>query len=90
MITPLVSGNRRGDRGSAALSVRYRGNRCAVPEDHTDDVDDLIATWIPLSRALNQLNRSMGKDDLYPFTLSPVVQDKLRFADATVAAAQAR
>ncbi|GLY41852.1 hypothetical protein Amsp01_078750 [Amycolatopsis sp. NBRC 101858] len=59
----------------------------AVPEDHTDDVDDLIATWTPLSRALNQLNRSMGKDDLYPFALSPVVQEKLRFADETVAAA---
>ncbi|WP_326950191.1 putative zinc-binding peptidase [Amycolatopsis sp. NBC_01307] len=58
----------------------------AVPEDRTDDVDELIATWIPLSRALNQLNRSMGKDDLYPFALSPAVQAKLRFAGAIVTA----
>ncbi|WP_257920207.1 zinc-binding metallopeptidase family protein [Amycolatopsis iheyensis] len=54
----------------------------AEPEDHPRDVDALMATWVPLSRALNQLNRSMGKDDLYPFALSPAVQAKLRFVDS--------
>ena len=44
----------------------------------------MIATWLPLSVALNQVNRSMGKDDLYPFVLSPGVLDKLRFVDALV------
>ena len=33
---------------------------------------------------LNQLNRSMGKDDLYPFTLTPTVLDKLRFVHVVV------
>jgi hypothetical protein len=28
----------------------------------------------------------MGKDDLYPFALSPAVQAKLRFVDGVVAA----
>lgn len=55
----------------------------AVPEEHTD-LGTLVATWVPLSRALNQLNRSMGKEDLYPFTFSPEVQAKLRFADEIV------
>ncbi len=36
-------------------------------------------TWVPLSIALNQMNRSMGKDDLYPFVLPPRVLDKLDF-----------
>lgn len=35
--------------------------------------------WLPLAIALNQVNRSMGKEDLYPFILSPVVIDKLEF-----------
>jgi hypothetical protein len=37
----------------------------------------LIETWIPLSNALNSLNRTMGLQDLYPFILSPRVVEKL-------------
>ncbi len=35
--------------------------------------------WIPLSTALNLVNRSMGAGDLYPFVLPPRVLDKLVF-----------
>ncbi len=35
--------------------------------------------WIPLSTALNLVNRSMGANDLYPFVLPPHVVDKLEF-----------
>lgn len=35
--------------------------------------------WIPLSTALNLVNRSMGAGDLYPFVLPPAVLDKLEF-----------
>ena len=31
----------------------------------------LVDTWIPLSNALNALNRTMGQPDIYPFILSP-------------------
>jgi hypothetical protein len=37
----------------------------------------LIETWIPLSNALNSLNRTMGLPDIYPFILSPTVVAKL-------------
>jgi hypothetical protein len=41
---------------------------------------DLVAgVWAPLSVALNQINRSMGKDDLYPFVIPEPVLDKLEF-----------
>ena len=36
-------------------------------------------TWLPLTYALNAVNRSMGKDDLYPFVLSEAVLAKLEF-----------
>ncbi len=44
-----------------------------------DDLDSLVAAWLPLTYALNSLNRSMGHGDLYPFVLVPPVIDKLRF-----------
>ncbi len=43
------------------------------------DARTLLAGWLPLSYALNAVNRSMGEDDLYPFVLSPVVMTKLAF-----------
>jgi hypothetical protein len=44
-----------------------------------DDFDDLIAGWVPLTVALNSLNRSMGLPDTYPFVLSERATSKLRF-----------
>ena len=41
--------------------------------------DAIIDMWLPLSWALNMINRSMGKDDLYPFVLPPNVLGKMRF-----------
>ncbi len=41
--------------------------------------DVVTGVWVPLSIALNQMNRSMGKDDVYPFVIAPPVLDKLDF-----------
>ena len=41
--------------------------------------DTIIDRWLPLAWALNMVNRSMGRDDLYPFVLPTVVLDKMRF-----------
>jgi hypothetical protein len=41
------------------------------------DPQALIDAWIPLSNALNSLNRTMGLPDIYPFVLSPTVIEKL-------------
>ncbi|MDN5743895.1 MAG: putative zinc-binding peptidase [Nocardioidaceae bacterium] len=35
--------------------------------------------WMPLVTALNQINRSMGKGDLYPFVIADEVLEKLAF-----------
>jgi len=42
-------------------------------------IDDLIENWLPLTYAVNSLNRSMGQPDLYPFILSPAVIAKLGY-----------
>jgi hypothetical protein len=56
----------------------------SVPLEQTDDFDELINAWLPLTYALNAVNRSMGKDDVYPFVLSPTVLEKLRLVHALV------
>ena len=43
------------------------------------DVQQLIDAWLPLTFALNSLNRCMGQADIYPFVLSPAVVEKLGF-----------
>ena len=40
---------------------------------------DIVATWLPLTYAVNALNRSMGQPDLYPFVLSAQAVEKLGF-----------
>ncbi len=47
---------------------------------------DIIAQWLPLTYALNAINRSMGRDDLYPFVLTPAVQAKLAFVHDVIGA----
>jgi hypothetical protein len=62
------------------------------PEDHDDISTELafdpyrvksaariVSAWVPLTVALNSMQRSMGEKDLYPFVLSPVVMDKLEY-----------
>ncbi|KAA9111540.1 zinc-binding metallopeptidase family protein [Microbacterium rhizomatis] len=41
--------------------------------------DLVTGVWVPLSTALNMINRSMGKEDLYPFVIPVPVLDKLDF-----------
>lgn len=53
--------------------------------DPEDSFSDIIGEWLPLTYALNAINRSMGKDVLYPFVLSPKVIEKLRFVHQCVA-----
>ena len=46
--------------------------------------DQLIANWLPVTYALNSLNRSMGHIDLYPFVLSPAVLEKMKFVHQSI------
>jgi hypothetical protein len=58
----------------------------APPADVGDEreFERILASWLPLTYALNAINRSMGRDDLYPFTLAPAVVAKLSFVHQCV------
>jgi hypothetical protein len=49
-----------------------------------DNFDDLLKGWVPLTVTLNSLNRSMGLRDPYPFVLTEVVIQKLRFVHEVI------
>jgi hypothetical protein len=42
-------------------------------------IEQLVDAWLPLTFALNSINRSMGQPDLYPFILTPAIVTKLGF-----------
>ena len=46
--------------------------------------EDLMGGWVPLTVALNSLNRSMGLPDPYPFVLPPPAVEKLHFVQDVV------
>jgi hypothetical protein len=47
--------------------------------------DVVVGIWMPLSVALNMMNRSMGHEDLYPFVIPKGVLDKLDFVASLTA-----
>ena len=50
-------------------------------------VPALIERWLPLSSLLNNLNRTVGQPDAYPFVLTPPVIEKLGFVERIIGAA---
>jgi hypothetical protein len=65
-------------RGTGRSGVR------TTRPDNSTSFGDVIDHWLELSYALNQINRSMGHDDVYPFVLAPRVIRKLAFVDHVV------
>jgi len=73
--------------GASTMSEQRRYRRTgahATRPDGTHSFGDVVDKWLELSYALNQINRSMGHDDLYPFVLAPNVIRKLAFVDHMV------
>ena len=69
-----------------AYGVRVEGppGLAKPAEAGAGEFASLMAAWLPLTYALNALNRSMGAEDLYPFVLTPPVIEKLEFVHQAV------
>jgi hypothetical protein len=46
--------------------------------------EDIFETWLPVTYAMNSLNRSMGVPDLYPFVNPAPTQEKMKFIHETI------
>lgn len=72
--------------GAFGLRVKPRitrgeeiGARVDFDSYRAESIDQLIEAFLPITFAVNSLNRSMGQPDLYPFVLSPRAIEKLGF-----------
>jgi hypothetical protein len=59
-----------------------------IREAPTDDWEAELALWIPGAVSLNEMARSLGLDDPYPFVITPPVRAKLGFIHQRLAAAR--
>jgi hypothetical protein len=58
-------------------------------DPHGTSMDRLVEAWLPLTFAVNSINRSMGLQDLYPFVLTPAVIVKINFVHTRIHALEA-
>ncbi len=63
----------------AQLSLAGRTLSAPLPLAAERPFAAMLGDWLPLAVALNQLNRSMGMRDAYPFALTDRVVEKLAF-----------
>ncbi|MGA9871063.1 MAG: putative zinc-binding metallopeptidase [Rhodococcus sp. (in: high G+C Gram-positive bacteria)] len=63
---------------AAAFGMAPAGSTLDSPLPGDVGFDQIVDWWLPLSWALNQINRSMGHRDLYPFVLPAAVLKKMR------------
>ena len=56
-----------------------------LPSDPADmSIAERISAWQSLSIALNEMNRSIGRGDAYPFVINAMVASKLAFVDRVI------
>ena len=69
-----------------AIETSMVGREASIAQDayRESDFDRLIAAFRPLTEAINEINRSMGVADIYPFVLTPTVIGKLHFVHLVV------
>ena len=51
-------------------------------------IDQVIAAWVPLTVAINSINRSLGQPDLYPFIRTDAIVGKIDFVFRLIAEAR--
>lgn len=71
------------DSGDMTAQVNFDPHRA-------DDAQTLVEAWLPISFAVNSLNRSLGQPDLYPFVLPPPAIQKIALVHALVREARLR
>lgn len=72
------------DSWETAISFGLRSAAGKASERRGAEFDEFLDRWSELMIALNSMNRSMGQDDAYPFSLAPEVRKKLSYLDRTV------
>lgn len=69
----------------APAAAGFRAEEVSAGDLDPEDFEELLGGFMPLTLALNDLNRSMGLQDPYPFVLCPAAIEKLRLVHEVVA-----
>jgi len=80
--TAEAFGIRTGLGATQSGSVKDEGSR--FEPYSAASARELVDSWVPLTIAVNSINRSMGQPDLYPFVISKPVVDKLQFIHSLI------
>jgi hypothetical protein len=77
-------------RLNVGRSSKFRLFSRSAPRDpyNAPNAQSLLDPWVPLALAINDLNRSMGLSDFYPFVISPVVAKKIEFIHSVIKSAK--
>jgi hypothetical protein len=70
---------------SLPLALGERARHTLADPYLESDLEALLSSWAPLADSLNELNRSVGQSEAYPFELSPAVKGKLHFVHMVIA-----
>lgn len=68
-----------GIETAAAYAMSLDGRPVTEDAYAAIKVQPVIEAWVPVTVALNNMNRAMGQPDLYPFVLNKPVMAKLQF-----------
>lgn len=66
------------------LSLDERSRQTFENPYREADFEALLTSWAPVAYSINELNRSMGLNDAYPFQLTPAVRGKLHFVHMAI------
>jgi hypothetical protein len=90
MVDTLETANAFGMRVRPRVSMGADLATSIDFDPHLAGMERIIDSWLPLTFAMNSINRSMGMADLYPFVLAPPVIVKLSFVHDRIHAAGGR
>ncbi len=68
------------------LSLEERARQTLKDPYLESDFEALLALWTPLARGINEINRSLGMGDAYPFDISAAVKGKLHLVHMSISA----
>ncbi|MFZ3582017.1 zinc-binding metallopeptidase family protein [Loktanella sp. DJP18] len=77
-----------GIETAAAYEMALDGRQVTEDAYTATEVQPVIEAWVPVTVALNNMNRAMGQPDLYPFVLNKPVMAKLQFINDLIHAAK--
>jgi hypothetical protein len=69
---------------SLPLALAQRSHETLEDPYMEKDFEALLSAWMPVSYTMNELNRSMGLSDAYPFELTLAVRGKLHFVHMAI------